>query len=71
MGIQYNITHGICYSEVDEHLDEQYKRLHTISNNTEVYEDSVPWTKKIPHRAVKFEAGEENRIKYESLYWKT
>ena len=62
MGIQSNITHGICYSEV------QYKPLHTISNNVKVYEESVPRTMKISHCAVKFEAGEENRIIYESLY---
>ena len=39
----------------------------TLSNNIEVYEEPVPWTKKIIHRAVKFEAGEENRIVNESL----
>ena len=37
-------------------------------NDIEAYEESVPWTKKIPLRAVKFEAGEENRIVYESLF---
>ena len=49
----------------------QHKLLYTISNNIEVYEESVPRTKKIPHCAVKFEAGEENRIVhvYRSLYW--
>ena len=40
----------------------QYKLLYTISNNIEVFEKPVPRTKEIPHRAVKFEAGEENRI---------
>ena len=28
----------------------------------------VSWTKKITHRAVKFEGGEENKIVYEILY---
>ena len=45
----------------------QYKLLCTISNNIEVYEEPVPWTNKIPHCAVEFEAGEENRIVHESL----
>ena len=40
----------------------QYKHLCTISNNIEVYDDPVPRTKEITHHAVKFEAGEENRI---------
>ena len=40
----------------------QYKLLYTISNNIEVYSEPVPWTKIISHRAVKFQAGEENRI---------
>ena len=35
--------------------------------NIEVYEESVPQTKKIPHRAVEFQAGEENRILKDSL----
>ena len=39
----------------------QYKFLGIISNNIEVYEEPVPRTKKIPHRAIKFKAGEENR----------
>ena len=43
-----------------------YKHLHTISNNIEVPEEPVPRTKKIAHRVVKFVAGEENRILYES-----
>ena len=47
----------------------QDKLLYTFSNGIQVYEEPVPWTKKIPHRAVKFEAGEENRVVYESLYW--
>ena len=38
-----------------------------ISNNIKVYDEPVPRTKKIPHRAVKFEAGEENGIVYERL----
>ena len=41
----------------------------TISNIIEVFKESVPWTKKILHLAVEFEAGEESRIAYESLYW--
>ena len=41
--------------------------LFLISNNIKVYEKPVPRTKKIPHYAVEFEAGEENRIVYESL----
>ena len=45
-----------------------YKLLYTISNNIEVYEEPVPRTKNIPHRAVKFKASEDNRIAYESLY---
>ena len=47
----------------------QYKLSCTISNNTEVYEEPVPRAKKMPHCAVNFEAGEENRIVYKSLYW--
>ena len=47
----------------------QYKLLYTICNSIEVYEDSVLRTKKILHHAIKFMAGEENRIVYESLYW--
>ena len=43
-------------------LSNQYKRLYTISNNIEV------WGASVPHRAVKFQAGEENRIVYESMY---
>ena len=39
----------------------QYKLLKTISNDTEVYEEPVPRTKKIPHIAIKFKADEENR----------
>ena len=39
----------------------------TISNNIEVYEAPVPLTKKLSHCAVKFKAGEENRILHESL----
>ena len=46
----------------------QYKFLCTILNNIDVYEESVPRTKKIPHCAVKFEAGKENGNVYESLY---
>ena len=46
----------------------QYKLLYTISNNIEVYEEPVSRTKKIPHRAVEFMAGEENRTVYDSLY---
>ena len=32
------------------------------SNSVEVYEEPMPKIKKIPNHAVKFEAGEENRI---------
>ena len=46
----------------------QYKLLCTISNNSKVYEESVPWTKKTRHYAFKIEVHEENRIVYESLY---
>ena len=46
----------------------QYKLLYTTSNNIEVYEESVPRTKKIPYIVANFEPGEENRIEYESLY---
>ena len=46
-----------------------FKRLRTISNKIEVYEEPVPRTKKISHCAVKVEAGEENRILNECLYW--
>ena len=48
---------------------QQHKLWHTISNNIEVYKEQVLRTKKIPYRAVKFEAGEENRIIHESLHW--
>ena len=47
---------------------QQHKLWHTISNNIEVYKEQVLRTKKIPYRAVKFEAGEENRIIHESLH---
>ena len=40
----------------------QYRLLYTISNSIEKYEEPVPRRKKIPHHAVKFEAGEGNRI---------
>ena len=33
-----------------------------ISNNIEFCKEPMSWTKKIPHRAFKSEAGEENRI---------
>ena len=46
----------------------QYKLLYAISNIIEVYEEPVPWTKKIPDHVVKFEAGEEDRIVHQSLY---
>ena len=45
----------------------QYKLLYIILNNTEVYKEPVPRTKKIPCFAVKFEAGEENSIIHECL----
>ena len=45
----------------------EYKLLYIIWNNFEVYEEPVPRTKKIPHYAVEFETGEENRIEHESL----
>ena len=47
----------------------EYKLLYIdlIWNNFEVYEKPVPRTNKIPHCAVEFETGEENRIEYESL----
>ena len=45
----------------------QYKLSYTILNNIKVYEEPVPRTKKIAHHAVKFEAGGENRIVYESF----
>ena len=51
--------------------DSQYKSLYLNSNNIEVDEEPVSQLKKIPHCAVKYEAGEENRIVYESLYWMT
>ena len=56
----------IILSKKCEHY--QYNFLYTISNNIELYEEPVPRTKKIPHRAFTFEASEENRIVYESLY---
>ena len=46
----------------------QYKLLYTILNNIEVCEEPVLRKKKIFQCAVKFEAGEENRIVYESLF---
>ena len=42
---------------------------YTILNTIKVYEESVSRTKNIPHRVVKFEVSEENRIVHESLYW--
>ena len=50
------------------HFGDQSKLLCTISNNIEVYEEPVRGAKKTHHCAVKFEAGEENRIAHESLY---
>ena len=47
----------------------QYKLSYTVSNNIVVYEEPVSRANKIPLCAVKFEAGEENRIVYESLCW--
>ena len=49
----------------------QDKLLYIISHNIEVYEKPVLQTKKIPHRAAKFKAGEENGIEYGSLYYNT
>ena len=46
----------------------QYKLSYTVSNNIVVYEEPVSRAKKMPQCAVKFEAGEENRIVYESLF---
>ena len=46
----------------------QYKTLYAILNNIEVYDEPVPRSGKIPHRSAKFQASEENRIEYESLY---
>ena len=40
----------------------QYKLLFTISNNTEVHEEPLPQTQKIPHCAIIFEASEGNTI---------
>ena len=67
--IQYsasNIYVGLDFAIV---LILQYRNLYTISNNIEVYEGPVSRTKKIPHCAVKFEAGKENRIDTKFLYW--
>ena len=47
--------------------DHSTKLLYTISNNIEVYKESVPQTKNISHCAVKFEASEENRIVHEKF----
>ena len=52
---------------LDPHLRIQYKLLYT-DINIRNYDEPLPRTKKILHRAVKFEAGEENRIIFESLY---
>ena len=38
-------------------------------NDIEVYEESVPRTKKISHYAVNFKTGEEDRIVHGSSYW--
>ena len=43
-------------------------RRFNIWNNTEIYEVSVPRTKKVSHYAINFEPVEENRITYESSY---
>ena len=42
--------------------------MQTFVNNIEAYEEPVSRKKKVHHRAVKFEASEENRIENESLY---
>ena len=47
----------------------QYELLYAILNNIGVCEQPVSGTMKIHHCAVKFEAGEKNRIVYENLYW--
>ena len=46
----------------------QYKLLYAIPNSTEVYEEPVPRTKKVPHCAVEYEADEEDRNENECLY---
>ena len=46
---------------------QQYKLLDITLDNIEVYQEPVARIKRIPHRAYKFEAGEENRIVNESL----
>ena len=45
----------------------KYEFLYATSNNIEVYEKSVPRTKKILNHAVRFEAGEEDRIAYRTV----
>ena len=50
----------ILYLTLAKLVQLQYKLLHRVSNNIEVYEEPVPRTKKIPHCAVRFDVGEEN-----------
>ena len=51
-----------------KNTNQQYKLLYITLDNIDVYEDPEPRTRKFTHCAVKFEAGEENRIVIESLY---
>ena len=44
---------------------QRYKRLYTISNKIDVYEEPVPRKKEILHYAAKFKASEEDKIEYE------
>ena len=57
----YFIKINFIYSTFEFNTN-QYKLLLTISNSIEVYQEPKPQTKKIPHCAVKFRAGEKNRI---------
>ena len=45
----------------NDNVNTQYKVLCTISNNNEVYEESLPETKKISRPVIKFKAGQKDK----------
>ena len=67
-GVDFQIRIITLKVRPSDTMRNQYGFWYTILNNIEVYEEPVPWTKNAPYCAVKFEAGEKNRIVYESLY---
>ena len=69
MGVRVRVQAGLGKGLIKVLGKGQYKLLYIFSNNIEIYEESVPWTKNIPHYAVKFEAKVRRiELSYESLY---